>query len=441
MTEWSFTSVARGRSTSRIKSSTPVIRLKSLPPPDLVHLPPPAPPSPSDDPLLLRAPKVKRKTAPVTPQRSRFEEPSFDADMHTWGDGDMSNTDFIVPIKFGSSNSSRRASSIPPVEAERPPSPWPQSQLPTQSDNQDENQFWGTLQDAPSDDDDSVHEEPLPKPKGKRLSERFNDIEERLAKEGRSFLFSEINAMSSDGADINETAANLPDSPPKPVSERVEEPSLLEESKQDAWDDDAPSEQGFEYPEQSMWDDHAGGPEEDSSAEVHPESLSTELSALNSSADAHPESYSTDHSASSSSGDQEESPSSPPPVIKHQTITVKHTAPVAKEEEEDESEARARLSSPRLEPQVYSAAKSPKPRERIVNVSSDTSSDSEEEENHQEEPQPEMEADNASRVSWDDDTDMEPLVQIRSHDPLAAARAAAILRMVRYLLFVNIVFS
>ncbi len=51
-------------------------------------------------------------------------------------------------------------------------------------------------------------------------------------------------------------------------------------------------------------------------------------------------------------------------------------------------------------------------------------------EDHTLEYDEEAEDEMACGPSWEDETDAEPIVQIRSHDPMAAARAAAILNLV-----------
>ena len=264
----------------RRRTASP-LRIRPMPPPDLRTFQPPRPPSPSEDPLLLKGSKRRRRVRrsdvkyprPVSPTRASKDKeraptsssvqtsrvPKYNQDMSigfndtTEWDDQPTNNDYVVALNFNLSTSPQRNPSIKFGSPARLASPYPSSNnaksdpLPVRSPVAEENDFWGTTQEighGPSSDDSDNEElvpvpsvpehptrvEPLttpaspvaiptargctpppenirprvraPTPRRKTLSERVAELGTKLGGEGSSFRaptsFTELNALTSD---------------------------------------------------------------------------------------------------------------------------------------------------------------------------------------------------------------------------------------------------
>ena len=170
-----------------------------IPPPDPRTFKPAPPPSPSEDPLLLKGSKRRRRVrksdvkhprpeSPIRASKDKGRVPSS-SNVHTprvfdyhqdmgavfndtteWGD--QSTYDYVTSLKFNLSSSSQQNSSTKPGSVAGLASPYPlakkakNSPLPVRSPVAEENEFWGTTHDMghgpPSDVSDNEELVPVP---------------------------------------------------------------------------------------------------------------------------------------------------------------------------------------------------------------------------------------------------------------------------------------
>lgn len=495
--------------------------------------------------------------------------PMMDAEA-IWEDNDVpSGADFVVPLNFSTSRSPRPSifSKSPtgsevslrkgtPIRA-RPGSPWIRGN--TEDSNVETTEAtWAPLQDAPSDSEESDQEVDLPQDNvaavegpstvvdapqqveddpslpsshvpsspespegfagGKTLSQRFAELSDKLATEGRSFRRSlaDIDAMpSSDAAGaFDQPNLKFPDlpssSPEKHVEEEPEE--SIEESAVSASVEldeqvdqsaslrqEEPAESGLnEYSSQDDREDT--GPMEQSYEEAEQPDYATEdyqESTLQESTGLSVEFQEYFVPVAESSVEQTEVVAASfelneavdvavmeskaeallEPLLQHEVISV---SPIADQSNNQDASFISPIrgdNSPQMDITVHSEESDSDSEEDEMDESGQVAESTYDHDVHvqqsltedvQQQPQmasiimdepkatpgswrrisaegitepmtaedqivecgEEIEDDMEHGPSWEDETDAEPLVQIRSNDPMAAARAAAILNLV-----------
>ncbi|KIM26284.1 hypothetical protein M408DRAFT_9939 [Serendipita vermifera MAFF 305830] len=510
-----------------------------------------------------------RPSASVSPLINMDDDVQMMDAEPVWEDNDVpSGTDFVVPLNFDSSGSPRpsmysksptRFNASPrkatPVRG-RPGSPWIRENV----EDSGVQATWMPLQDAPSDSEDSDNDAEVPQESlavpsapveispveaednrspslapqgvdasasggfasGKTLSQRFSELNEKLAAEGRSFReeptfrrsLSAIGAMpSSDNAgDYDQPELDFPDLPHSSPEKAAEEPETSSEETGISASieyDEEPVQQRKEDPPESGLNEYLSQDEEEETSpmeepisqiqEQQPESFVDESHELSLQESAEPSTQFEEYSV----------PVADPSQALLETAGASWESSVAVDDvvvtqpqEEVHSEAYAHkeadsIRSPQANQPGNEDASFISPirgnhsleMDAASDDSADSDTDSEDEMDesghaaestyeqgsqqlsHDEEMQrlvqipsivvdepqstpgiwrrvsdegvvlPEakddptlqeeesIEDEMAHGPSWEDETDAEPLVQIRSNDPMAAARAAAILNL------------
>ena len=327
---------------------------------------------PIDEPS--QAPSPVREFSPAPSQtREHTKSPSI-----------RSRTQTASPVPF-----TRRYAS--PVQSSQSSAPIP----PTQYSVSTQHRGQAEMPDAPPEQeqsgleqDESDDEESGGFGGGRTLSQRFASLEAKLAKEGRSFRFSEIAAIPSSDHSIHFGPSDLPDSSPQKASTiEEEEEEVLQES--------------FILDEEDELMDVA--PEPQSIMDIpRREKISVVQEAL--------------ERAASEQG-KEISPIRPAPSVHEECLQVAQESYV--EQVTDVSMQGSEAPTTVVVPSLGSAFPSPLMARQEMLVDEDVQAEELTEEVIENGP------------FWEDEMDAEPLVQIRSMDPQAAARAAAILNMVR----------
>lgn len=312
-----------------------------------------APATPSPIKPVNRTSRVEQPAQVPSPIQQASPAPSPPRARAT-SSSPRSRTQTASPVPF----TRRFMSPIPPTQSSGPiyitqPSP-EQEQSGYESDDHESGGFGG----------------------GKTLSQRFADLEVKLAKEGRSFRFSEIAAIPSSDHSIRFGPSDLPDSSPQKAS-------TVDEEEQE------------EVLQESLIVD-----EEDTDAmDIVLESAAPERKTP----------VLQEESASFIS------PIQRAPSVHEESVQVAQESHI--EQVVDASIQDSKAPATVVVPSLGSAFPSPLMARQEMLV--------DEEVQAEEAPEEMVEA----GPSWEDDTDAEPLVQIRSMDPHAAARAAAILNL------------